>query len=178
MLFISKSDSDKKMSDNEDSDDYIVEEEDEEDEEGQIDSDEAMEEEGNECDPQGLFDALAAAKEAGENLINHEKSKVDKSCRLQQDYLVTAFLTATRLRWPLDEKKDSASNDIIHWSVGERVMAIYYEDRISYRAKILQLKDWKSAAVVRFSDYGNEEEVNLSDLTKIDKIKKPSKVFQ
>ena len=135
-----------------------------------------MEEEGNECDPQGLFDALAAAKEAGENLINHEKSKVDESCRLQQDYLVTAFLTATRLKWPLDEKKDSDSKDIVTWSIGERVMAIYYEDGISYRAKILQLKEWKSAAVVIFSEYGNEEEVKLSDLTKIDK--KPSKVLQ
>ena len=164
------------MSDNEDSDDYIVDEE-EDDEEGQIDSDdEAMEEEGDECDPEGLFDALAAAREAGENLINHEKSKVDESCRLQQDFLVTAFVTATRLKWPLDEKKDSASKDIVSWSIGEKVMAIYYEDGLNYKAKILQLKEWKSAAVVRFSDYGNEEEVKLSDLTKIDK--KPSKVFQ
>ena len=164
------------MSDNEDSDDYIVEEE-EDDEEGQIDSDdEAMEEEGDECDPEGLFDALAAAREAGENLINHEKSKVDESCRLQQDFLVTAFVTATRLRWPLEEKKDSASKDMVSWSIGEKVMAIYYEDGLNYKAKILQLKEWKSAAVVRFSDYGNEEEVKLSDLTKIDK--KPSKVFQ
>ena len=55
-------------------------------------------------------------------------------------------------------------------------MAVYYEDGLNYRAKILQLKDWKSAAIVRFSDYGNEEEVKLSDMIKIDK--KPSKVHQ
>ena len=163
------------MSDHEDLD---VEEE--EEEEGEVDSDDdVMDEEGDECDPQGLFDALAAAKEAGENLLNHEKSKVDESCRLQQDFLVSAYLTATKLRWPLDEKKQKHSTSRENeqtWSIGEKVMAIYYEDEQSYRAKILQLKEWKNAAVVRFSDYGNEEEVKLSDLTKIDKIKKPSKV--
>ena len=166
---------DSDMSDHEDLD---VEEE--EEEEGEVDSDDdVMDEEGDECDPQGLFDALAAAKEAGENLLNHEKSKVDESCRLQQDFLVAAYLTATKLRWPLDDKsqKLSTSKDNAQtWSIGEKVMAIYYEDGQSYRAKILQLKEWKNAAVVRFSDYGNEEEVKLSDLTKIDKIKKPSKV--
>ena len=162
------------MSENEDSDDYVVEEE----EEGQCDSDDAMDEDGDECDPEGLFDALAAAKEAGENLLNHEKSKIDESCRLGQDFLLTAFLTATRLKWPLDEKKDSAAKDEMQpWSMGERVMAVYYEDGHRYRAKILQLKEWKGAAVVRFSDYGNEEEVKFSDMTKMDKIKKPSKVF-
>ena len=167
------------MSDHEDFD----EEDGEEEEEGEVDSDDdVMDEEGDECDPQGLFDALAAAKEAGENLLHHEKSKVDESCRLQQDFLLSAYLTATKLRWPLDEKnqKQSASKDDSQtWFIGEKVMAVYYEDGLSYRAKILQLKEWKKAAVVRFSEYGNEEEVNLTDLTKIDKIKKPnSKVYQ
>ena len=60
------------------------------------------------------------------------------------------------------------------WHVGEKVMAVFYEDRLKYRAKILQIKDWKDAAVVRFTEYGNEEEVNFSELSKMGK--KPSKV--
>ena len=81
------------------SDDEVYDEEmeDEEDEEGEVDTDDdILEDDGNECDPERLFDALAAAKEAGENLINHEKSKVDESCKLQQDYLLSAFRTAIR----------------------------------------------------------------------------------
>ena len=53
-------------------------------------------------------------------------------------------------------------------------MAVYYEDGLEYRAKILQIKDWKNAAVVKFTEYGNEEEVNFSDLSRMDR--KPSKV--
>ena len=53
-------------------------------------------------------------------------------------------------------------------------MAVYYEDGLEYRAKILHIKDWKAAAVVKFTEYGNEEEVNFSELSKMDK--KPSKV--
>ena len=53
-------------------------------------------------------------------------------------------------------------------------MAVYYVDGVQYEAKILRLKRWKKAAVVRFYDYNNEEEVKFSDLVKI--RKKPSKV--
>ena len=49
-----------------------------------------------------------------------------------------------------------------NWHIGEKVMAVFYEDRLMYRAKILQIKDWKDAAVVDFTEYGNEEEVNFS----------------
>ena len=45
-------------------------------------------------------------------------------------------------------------------------MAVYYEDGVQYRAKILQVKSWKKAAVVKFLDYGNEEEVKMSDMFK------------
>ena len=55
-------------------------------------------------------------------------------------------------------------------------MAVYYEDGLEYRAKIIQIKDWKEAAVVKFSDYGNEEEVKLTNLSKINR--KSSKVSQ
>ena len=61
-----------------------------------------------------------------------------------------------------------------NWHVGERVMAVFYEDGLEYRAKILQIKDWKGAAVVKFTEYGNEEEVSFSELSKMNK--KPSKV--
>ena len=69
----------------------------------------------------------------------------------------------------------AASDNICHhWQVGEKVMAVYYEDGLEYRAKIIQIKDWKEAAVVKFSDYGNEEEVKLTNLSKINR--KSSKV--
>ena len=88
------------------------------------------------------------------------------------------FMTSCfSLRWPFNEDELKSGKKSVHsWSIGEKVMAVYYEDGLNYRAKILQLKDWKSAAIVRFSDYGNEEEVKLSDMIKIDK--KPSKVHQ
>ena len=70
------------------------------------------------------------------------------------------------------ENTDSKTHD---WHVGQRVMAIFSEDGLEYRAKILQVKDWKGAAVVKYADYGNEEEVNFTELSKIKK--KPSKVF-
>ena len=53
-------------------------------------------------------------------------------------------------------------------------MAVYYVDHVQYRAKIIQIKDWKQAAIVRFLDYGNEEEVKFADMVMLDK--KPSKV--
>lgn len=55
-------------------------------------------------------------------------------------------------------------------------MAVFYEDGLEYRAKILAIKGWKNAAVVKFTEYGNEEEVNFSELSRMDK--KPSKVSQ
>ena len=74
---------------------------------------------------------------------------------------------------PLEETKTVSSHN---WHVGQKVMAVFYEDRLKYRAKILQIKDWKDAAVVKFTEYGNEEEVNFSELSKIDK--KSTKVFR
>ena len=62
-----------------------------------------------------------------------------------------------------------------NWHIGEKVMATFFEDGLEYRAKILQIKEWKEAAVVKFTGYGNEEEVNFSELSKINK--KPSKVY-
>ena len=41
-------------------------------------------------------------------------------------------------------------------------MAVFYEDHLEYRAKILQIKDWKDATVVEFTEYGNEEEMDFS----------------
>lgn len=102
-----------------------------------------------------------------------ERGKIDESCRLQDDFLITAFRTAISLSC---KKPDQVEGDNIpkhNWQVGEKVMAVFYEDGLLYRAKILNIKDWKEAAVVRFSEYGNEEEVNFSELSKISK--KPTK---
>ena len=81
----------------------------------------------------------------------------------------------TRSCWRTKEQtKNETEAHENSWREGERVMAKYYEDGILYKAKILQLKQWKRAAIVRFYEYDNEEEVSYSDLTKMEK--KPSKV--
>ena len=51
---------------------------------------------------------------------------------------------------------------------------MFSEDGEYYRAKIILVKEWKNAAVVRFSDYGNEEEVKMVDMIKL--AQSPSKV--
>ena len=81
-----------------------------------------------------------------------------------------------RSNWRRNKDSTLTASDNVEksWREGERVMAKYYEDGISYKAKILQLKQWKKAAVVRFYEYDNEEEVSFSDLAKMEK--KPSKV--
>ena len=83
-------------------DEEMTEDMEEEEEEGECDSDEEdaddgdSDDEGDPCDPQGLFDALAAAREAEQRFQNHEKMKIDDSCRLSQDFLNVAFRTAVR----------------------------------------------------------------------------------
>ena len=85
------------------------------------------------------------------------------------------YISNTRSSWRTKDSSSIESEAVEKsWREGERVMAKYYEDGISYKAKILQLKQWKKAAVVRFYEYDNEEEVSFSDLAKMDK--KPSKV--
>ena len=61
-----------------------------------------------------------------------------------------------------------------NWRVGDRCNAVFSEDGEYYRAKIILVKEWKNAAVVRFSDYGNEEEVKMVDMIKL--AQNPSKV--
>ena len=67
------------------------------DEEEDLDSneDEDDDEEGEES-AGNLFDALAAAQEAAERYRELEKSKINESCKLPDDFLITAFKTATR----------------------------------------------------------------------------------
>ena len=69
----------------------------EESEEGECDSDDYIgEDDEDNCDPEGLFDALAAARESATTQINFERSKVDGSCKLPEDFLLTSFKTAIR----------------------------------------------------------------------------------
>ena len=73
-----------------------MEEEEEEGEDGYEDEDDEEEEEEEEGGPESLFDALAAAQEAGERYRDSERSKISESCRLPDDFLVTAFKSAIR----------------------------------------------------------------------------------
>ena len=53
------------------------------------------------------------------------------------------------------------------WRVGDKCEALFSEDGEYYRAKVIQVKDWKNAVIVRFSDYGNEEEVKMINMAKL-----------
>eukprot|EP00092_Neocalanus_flemingeri_P018096 GFUD01019586.1.p1 GENE.GFUD01019586.1~~GFUD01019586.1.p1 ORF type:complete len:191 (-),score=60.89 GFUD01019586.1:182-754(-) len=121
----------------------------------------------NGCNPTGLFDALAAAQEAGERYRMLEEGGIDESCRLSNDFFVQSFKDAIRHSWVEVPAASSESEHDTSWRVGDRCHAVFSEDGEFYRAKVILVKDWKSAAVVRFSDYGNEEEVKMADMTKI-----------
>ena len=90
---------------------------------------------------------------------------------MKNNFCLKYFSSSWKKSVPPVETKTAPSHN---WHVGEKVMAVFYEDGLEYRAKILQIKDWKDAAVVKFTEYGNEEEVNFSELSKMNK--KPSKV--
>ena len=83
----------KAMSDLEDGEYEEMEEEEGEMGSSEEDDDDDEEEEG--C-AVSLFDALAAAQEAGERYREMERGKINESCRLQDDFLITAFRTAIR----------------------------------------------------------------------------------
>ena len=75
-----------------------------EEEEGEMDSNEEEDNDDDDDDDEdeeedctvSLFDALAAAQEAGERYREMERGKINESCRLQDDFLITAFRTAIR----------------------------------------------------------------------------------
>merc|ERR1719510_1266141 len=120
------------------------------DEEEEMDSnDEEGEEEDDEDEEEGcavsLFDALAAAQEAGERYRELEKSKINENCRLPEDFLITAFKTAISLSCKKSVPVENENISKHNWQVGERVMAVFSEDGLEYRAKILHVKDWKEA---------------------------------
>ena len=156
------------------------EEEDGEEEEGECsgtsEEDEANEEgedDNENCDPTGLFDALAAAHEAEERYRQKEAAAAGTSeeDRLAEDAIVSAFKEAISGGWHLVEEEEEINKDEeeegkeVDWKVGDRCLAIFYEDGESYKAKIVLLKDWRSAAVVQFVEYGNQEEVKFEDLS-------------
>jgi len=156
------------------------EEEDGEEEEGECsdtsEEDEAEEEEDDDenCDPTGLFDALAAAHEAEERYRQKEAAAVARTSeedRLAEDAIVSAFKEAVSGGWHLEEEEEEINKDeeeegkVVDWKVGDRCLAIFSEDGERYKAKIVLLKHWRSAAVVQFVEYGDQEEVKFEDLS-------------
>ena len=151
------------------------EEEDGEEEEGECsdtsEEDEVEEEDDEEnCDPTGLFDALAAAHEAQERYRQKEAATGSEEDRLAEDTIISAFKEAISGGWHLEEDEEDINKKEeeeikVDWKVGDRCEAIFSEDGESYKAKIILLKPWRSAAVVQFVDYGNQEEVKFEDLS-------------
>jgi len=150
-------------------------------EEGELFDDSDMDESDNsenssfvgsdpECseNPTSLFDALAAAQEAGERYKILEDGGVDETCRLNDDFLVQAYKEALSHSWV--EITPSAEVECANptvWRVGDSCEAVFSEDGEYYKAKVILVKEWRSAAVVRFSGYGNEEEVKMDDMVKL-----------
>lgn len=60
-----------------------------------------------------------------------------------------------------DEVDDEATN----WNVGDKCLAVYSEDGLIYDAEIIEIcSGIANMCVVRYSDYGNEEQQYLTDL--------------
>jgi len=103
-----------------------------------------------------------------------EGSEVDETCRLSDIFFVQAFKDAISHSWVEVPPASSSESEVdTNWRVGDRCNAVFSEDGEYYRAKIILVKEWKNAAVVRFSDYGNEEEVKMVDMIKL--AQNPSK---
>ena len=65
----------------------------EEEEDSNEDEDDEDEDEGS---AGNLFDALAAAQEAAKRYRELEKSKINETCKLPDDFLLSSFKTAVR----------------------------------------------------------------------------------
>ena len=61
------------------------------------------------------------------------------------------------------EKAEAEVKPLSRWSVGQSCIAKWDEDRVWYRAQLLEITD-KGSYVVIFIDYGNEAEVTEGDL--------------
>lgn len=123
-----------------------------------------------------LFDALAAAQEASDKFLGKKQHAPDESDRLAENFLCDAFTCAVRKSW-VCHVSDSGQelNMKVDWQVGDKCSALYHIDGVHYPAKVVLVKDWRDAAVVRFSGYNNEEEVKFTDMKEVEKHKKKKK---
>ncbi|XP_078692813.1 survival motor neuron protein 1-like isoform X2 [Branchiostoma floridae x Branchiostoma belcheri] len=65
-------------------------------------------------------------------------------------------------------KKKGKSKGIHRWKPGDQCIAMYSEDQLWYPAEILSINPQRRTCLVRYTDYGNEEEQNLKDLSSLD----------
>ncbi|XP_028407058.1 survival motor neuron protein 1-like [Dendronephthya gigantea] len=62
---------------------------------------------------------------------------------------------------------DEVDDDTSNWSVGDKCLAVFSEDRLIYEAEIIEIcSDIENMCVVRYLEYGNEEQQYLTDLMK------------
>lgn len=64
------------------------------------------------------------------------------------------------------KKKQKSSRN--GWKVGQECLAIYHGDGLYYEATILSINHKSSVAKIRFSSYGNEEDVSMKDILGIE----------
>ena len=71
-----------------------------EEDEAEVSNDGEEDEDSDDDEDEGgagsLFDALAAAQEAAERYRESEKRQINESCKLPDDFLLSAFKTAIR----------------------------------------------------------------------------------
>jgi len=140
-------------------------------EEGECSTSEDEEDDDIDLNPAPLFDALAAAQEANQRFLlqSSGQSPLGEEARLPENYLMQAFTQAVRTGWEADssEGKEEPLEQSQHWKLGDRCYATFSGDERTYAGRIVVLKEWKQAAVVKFLKYGDEEEVKFEDMTKV-----------
>ncbi|XP_074651283.1 survival motor neuron protein-like isoform X2 [Tubulanus polymorphus] len=61
-------------------------------------------------------------------------------------------------------KKAVHDNERDHWAVGDMCRAIFSEDQSVYPAKIVAIDNDSKTCTVRYTNYENEEDINIADL--------------
>jgi len=146
------------------------------------DQDESSGEETN-CVSTSLFDALAAAQEANEKyrLMNNPHSLVIPRAdhRLPDDFLIRSYSCAIK-QTGLSTASTKTDNALIVMGVqsGCSCEALWPGDNHWYPAKVVRVKEWKNAVVVRYVGFPKEEEeeVLVKDIRSIVRRKKRSKI--
>ena len=128
------------------------------------DGEEDTEEENRESNQEGsslaLFNAIAAAGCPPQSYSN--LSQLDM---LPQEFLLSCFQEATsQAPWEKIDRGQPESESEQRFVVRDRVWSKFSEDGRWYQALVISVNETRHSAVVRYHEYGNEEEVPIKML--------------